>query len=184
MIDSIVPYNINYKMGEEVILVDADGREIGTMNKLEAHKKGLLHRAFSILIFNSRNEFLLQRRAEGKYHSGGLWSNTCCSHPRPYEDILSAAGRRLKEELGLSAKLEIMYHFIYKVDFPDGLSEHELDYVITGMTDELPVLNPEEASEWKYISYQDLKTDIDQNPDLYTYWFKIIIENFKDADFL
>ena len=164
-------------MIEEVVLVNADDNVVGKMNKLEAHKKGLLHRAFSILIFNSKNEFLLQKRASGKYHSGCLWSNTCCSHPRPGEELIDAAHRRLKEEMGLAASLGSLYNFIYKIDFPDGLSEHELDYVIVGFTDELPLLNKEEASDWKYMSYHDLIKDIKVHPDSYTYWFKMIVEN-------
>jgi len=164
-------------MIEEVVLVNIDDSVVGKMDKLEAHKKGLLHRAFSILIFNSKNEFLLQKRASGKYHSGSLWSNTCCSHPRPDEELIDAANRRLKEEMGLSASLKSIYSFIYKIDFHDGLSEHELDYVIVGFTDELPLLNKEEASDWKYLSYYDLIKDIEMHPDSYTYWFKMIVEN-------
>jgi isopentenyl-diphosphate delta-isomerase len=164
-------------MTEDIILVDRNDCEIGRMNKLEAHQKGLLHRAFSILLFNSEFQFLIQRRAIEKYHSGGLWSNTCCSHPKPDESVLEASHRRLKEEMGIVAtELTQAFSFIYKVDFPNGLSEHELDHVVIGITDKTPVLNTLEASDWKYISYQDLKSDISQHPDNYTFWFKEIFE--------
>lgn len=164
-------------MQDLVVLVDTKDKEIGVMDKMEAHQKGLLHRAFSVLIFNSENQFLIQRRAGTKYHSAGLWSNTCCSHPNIDETILSASHRRLKEEMGLECEtLTCLYHFIYKVDFDNGLFEHELDHVIIGRSDYHPVLNPNEASEWKYISYDELKKDILENPHQYTFWFKVLFE--------
>ncbi len=164
-------------MNNLVVLVDTKDKEIGLMDKLEAHQKGLLHRAFSVFIFNSSDEFLLQRRATSKYHSAGLWSNTCCSHPDPDETIIEASERRLKEEMGLSvASIHELYQLIYKVEFDNGLTEHELDHVLVGYTDELPILNAVEASEWKYISYDDLKKDILENPDRYTFWFRVIFE--------
>lgn len=164
-------------MQDLVVLVDTKDREVGFMDKMEAHQKGLLHRAFSVLIFNSENQFLIQRRADTKYHSAGLWSNTCCSHPAPEETILNACHRRLKEEMGLTCEaLTDLYHFIYKVEFENHLSEHELDHVIIGYSDSKPLLNPNEASDWKYISYDELKKDIANNPDAYTFWFKEIFE--------
>ncbi len=163
-------------MNDFVVLVDTKDKETGLMGKLEAHQKGLLHRAFSVLVFNSSNDFLLQRRAASKYHSAGLWSNTCCSHPAPNETILEAGARRLKEEMGLLCDLQELYHFIYKVDFENGLTEQELDHVLVGFTDQQPTLNLTEASEWKYISYENLKKDILINPDMYTFWFKVIFE--------
>jgi len=164
-------------MQDLVVLVDTKDKEIGVMDKMEAHQKGLLHRAFSVLIFNSENQFLIQRRATTKYHSAGLWSNTCCSHPNVNETILEASQRRLKEEMGLTCEaLTDLYHFIYKVDFENGLTEHELDHVVVGYSDSKPLLNPKEASDWKYISYAELKKDISENPDQYTFWFKVIFE--------
>lgn len=164
-------------MSDLVILVNSKDQETGVMDKLEAHQKGLLHRAFSVLIFNSSNEFLIQRRAVSKYHSAGLWSNTCCSHPAPEETILNAAKRRLKEEMGFECNnLTELYYLIYKVEFDNNLSEHELDHILIGFSDSKPKLNPDEASDWKYISYEELKKDIAGNPDNYTFWFKAIFE--------
>jgi len=164
-------------MQDLVVLVDTKDREKGVMDKLEAHQKGLLHRAFSVLIFNSSNQFLIQRRADNKYHSAGLWSNTCCSHPMPRETISEASRRRLKEEMGLTVDtLKESYSIIYKVDFENGLVEHELDHIIIGFTDAVPVLNKKEASDWKYISYTDLKKDISEHSDAYTFWFRMIFE--------
>lgn len=159
-------------MKESVILVDQNDKEIGTMEKLEAHKKGLLHRAFSVCIFNSRGETLLQKRAAHKYHSGGLWTNTCCSHPRPGEETLGAAERRLKEEMGLSCPLKEVGKLTYKTSFPNGLTEHEYDYIFVGLCDDDPTLNRDEADDFKWISQKDLRDDIERNPDSYTYWFK------------
>ncbi len=164
-------------MNNLVVLVDTKDKETGVMDKLEAHQKGLLHRAFSVLIFNSADEFLIQRRAASKYHSAGLWSNTCCSHPAPEESISDAAKRRLKEEMGLSCNnLTELYHLIYKVEFDNNLSEHELDHILIGFSDNKPKLNSDEASDWKYISYEELKKSIAENPDNYTFWFKAIFE--------
>jgi isopentenyl-diphosphate delta-isomerase len=164
-------------MQDLVVLVDTKDKETGIMDKLEAHQKGLLHRAFSVIIFNSSNQFLLQRRANDKYHSAGLWSNTCCSHPMPEETVLKASHRRLKEEMGLDTdSLKEIYNIIYKIDFENGLTEHELDHIIIGFTDDIPVLNKKEASDWKYISYTDLKKDISEDADRYTFWFRMIFE--------
>ncbi|GAA0890729.1 isopentenyl-diphosphate Delta-isomerase [Fulvivirga kasyanovii] len=162
---------------EEVVLVDSKDREIGRMEKLEAHKKGVLHRAFSVLIFNSRHELLIQRRSEGKYHSGGLWTNTCCSHPRPEEPVHEAAKRRLMEEMGIDLQPEFLYKFIYKTELDNQLTEHELDHVFTGTFDGEPNINKDEVDDWKYVDLKTLKADIEANADHYTHWFKIIIEN-------
>lgn len=169
-------------MIDKVVLVDANDQPIDTMDKLEAHQKGLLHRAFSIFVFNSKKEFLLQKRASDKYHSAGLWSNTCCSHPRPDESLLDAANRRLQEEMGLNANLDALYSFIYKVAFTDGLIEHELDHVIVGFSDDIPLLNKDEASDWKYMSYEELHAMIQNKPDAFTEWFKMCYEKvFKQV---
>ena len=164
---------------EEVILVNEKDEPVGTMEKLEAHDKGLLHRAFSILIYNSKGQLLLQRRAAHKYHSQGLWSNTCCSHPRPGESLLAAGARRLKEEMGIEAALSISGSFIYKTELPGNIIENEYDYVLKGVTDVIPVINKDEVADFKYMDVDELKADIEQHRDLYTYWFyEIIKRNF------
>ncbi|MES2566683.1 MAG: isopentenyl-diphosphate Delta-isomerase [Bacteroidota bacterium] len=164
-------------MSEEyVILVDENDNEIGVMEKMQAHREGVLHRAFSVFIFNDKNELLLQQRALSKYHSGGLWTNTCCSHPRPNETIKDAAHRRLFEEMGMSCELKIKTNFIYKTPFENGLTEHELDYVLTGNTNKDPLINKEEVENFRWISVTDLKEDIALYPDRYTSWFKIVMK--------
>jgi isopentenyl-diphosphate delta-isomerase len=162
---------------EEVILVDIEDTAIGQMEKLEAHKKGLLHRAFSILLFNDAGEILLQQRALGKYHSGGLWTNTCCSHPRPNETSQDAANRRLGEEMGVSAKLDFAFKFIYKTKLDHGLIEHELDYVFIGKFNGKPKINPEEVHDWKWLNLSELNNHINANPNHYSVWFKDIMRN-------
>lgn len=161
---------------ENVILVTDNDKEIGTMEKLEAHQKGLLHRAVSILVFNSKGEFLLQKRAAEKYHSPNLWTNTTCTHPKPDENNLTAAVRRLKEEMGIFCDLKKIHSFKYKAFLDNGLVEHELDHVFVGVTDEIPKINFNEASEFRYISYLDLITEIQTQPENYTVWFKIILK--------
>ena len=160
---------------EEVILVDELDNPIGLMEKLEAHEKALLHRALSVLIFNSKNEFLLQQRSDNKYHSPGLWTNSCCSHPRPNETVEEAAKRRLKEEMGMSCETLKLFHFMYKAEFENGLTEHELDHVFVGKTDSLPNLNPDEAKSYRYLDLEALISEIEEKPELFTPWFKIII---------
>lgn len=163
-------------MQEEVILVDELDNAIGVMEKLEAHKKGLLHRAFSVFIFNPQGQLLLQQRALNKYHSAGLWTNTCCSHPRPYEDSLAAANRRLMEEMGLTCELEHKTQFTYKTNFDNGLIEHEFDHVFFGTTTVNPIINKDEVESFVWVDIDKLKIDIDLNPDKYTSWFKIAVE--------
>ncbi len=154
-----------------VILVDELDVEIGTSEKLRAHQEGLLHRAFSIFIFNSQNELLIQQRANNKYHSGGLWTNTCCSHPLPNMDLVDCAKGRLWEEMGLRVdELIVKNHFIYKAEFSNGLVEHELDYVLVGYSNENPVLNPEEAQHYKWISMDELKSEMKLHPHQFTFW--------------
>lgn len=166
----------------KVILVDSNNNKIGELDKLEAHKIGKLHRAFSIFIFNSKNELLLQKRSNLKYHSANLWTNTCCSHPIN-DNILTEAKARLKEEMGLECELKLIFSFIYKANFDNGLIEHEYDHVFFGRTDNSPVPNKNEVSDWKYISLDKLKTDITNSPDNYTEWLKIcmnkVIQEFK-----
>ncbi|MBI3519852.1 MAG: isopentenyl-diphosphate Delta-isomerase [Bacteroidetes bacterium] len=161
---------------EYVILVDEQDNDIGVMEKMEAHQQGLLHRAFSVFIFNDKEELLLQQRALSKYHSGGLWTNTCCSHPRPNETIKDAANRRLFEEMGMSCELQIKTNFIYKTPFENGLTEHELDYVLIGHTNTNPVINKEEVESYQWLSIDAIKKEIALHPDRYTSWFKIALE--------
>lgn len=160
-------------MRDTVILVDDFDREIGEMEKLEVHQKGLLHRAFSVFLFNSKGQVLLQQRAKHKYHTPGLWTNTCCSHPRPQEKTHSAALRRLIEEMDLKANLNHLYTFKYKAEFDNGLIEHEMDHVFYGVTDMLPTPNPEEVCSYKYWNPEALLLDIEVNESNYTPWFKL-----------
>lgn len=160
---------------EKVILVDDEDNKIGEAEKLEAHKKGKLHRAVSVFIFNSRDELLIHQRNSEKYHSGGLWTNTCCTHPRPGEETEETAKRRLKEEMGIECSLEKMFSFIYKKSFDNGLTEHELDHVFVGKCDSDPSPDKEEVQDWKWVKKEDLKKDISENPGRYTHWFKLII---------
>jgi isopentenyl-diphosphate delta-isomerase len=164
------------EMDDLVILVDESDNVTGTAGKMEAHRKGLLHRAISVFIFNSQGEVLLQQRALQKYHSAGLWSNTCCSHPLPGESNEDAAIRRLMEEMGLKASLKYISSFRYRTDFSNGLIENELDHVFYGITDQVPVLNIKEAQDWKYMNLTDLKNNIELYPEKYTSWLKICID--------
>ncbi|GGI26288.1 isopentenyl-diphosphate Delta-isomerase [Pedobacter mendelii] len=171
-------------MNEQVILVDDNDLPTGQMEKMEAHEKGVLHRAFSVFIFNSNDELLLQQRAKSKYHSGGLWTNTCCSHPRWGENNLDAATRRLKEEMGMDCKLQYGFSFTYKAEFAEGLVEHEFDHVFFGFSDKLPEINKLEVESYKYISIEALKFQIKNSPDLFTPWLKICLEMVIEARFL
>lgn len=164
-------------MLEEVILVDEHDQPIGTMEKMEAHEKGLLHRAFSVFVFNDHGDMLIHQRAHHKYHSGGLWTNACCSHPRKGETVLEAAHRRLKEEMGFDCELREIFQFTYKAALDNSLTEHELDHVLIGRFNEVPPFNPEEVADYKYISLPSLEKDVKQHPEHYTEWFKIALEN-------
>ncbi len=161
---------------EKVILVDEHDKPIGTMGKLEVHQKGQLHRAFSVFIFNDKGELLLQKRAKDKYHSAGLWTNTCCSHPQPNEETLAAANRRLKEEMGLDTILIHKTSFIYKTPFDNGLTEHELDHVFIGQSNENPIINQEEVDSFKWLSIAKIKEEIKKHPENFTSWFRIALE--------
>ena len=168
---------------EFVVLVDREDKETGTMEKQAAHLKGALHRAISVFIFNSKGELLLQQRAAGKYHSANLWTNTCCSHPRPGEEVHGAAVRRLYEEMGMKCDLKKQFSFIYEAPLDNNITEHEFDHVFTGITDELPTPDPLEVAAWKYISTDELATDIKAHPERYTAWFKICIERWSNELF-
>jgi len=164
-------------MIEEVILVDEKDREIGKMEKLEAHQKGLLHRAISVFIFNENKEMLLQKRAMTKYHSPGLWTNTCCSHPRVGETALAAASRRLFEEMGIKTELQFKTTFMYRSEFDNGLIEHEFDHVFTGTYNAMPQINPDEVDSFCWMSKDEIKKEISLNPEAYTTWFRIAIRD-------
>ena len=163
---------------ENVILVNEKDEQIGLMPKLEAHQKAVLHRAFSVFVLNSKNEIMLQQRAHQKYHSPLLWTNTCCSHQREGESNIQAGSRRLFEEMGFKTELKELFHFIYKAPFDNGLTEHELDHVMIGYYNEAPLINPEEVENWKWMKSEDVKTDMELQPALYTVWFKIIFDEF------
>ncbi|MEO8862077.1 MAG: isopentenyl-diphosphate Delta-isomerase [Ginsengibacter sp.] len=162
-----------------MILVNEKDMETGTMEKMEAHVKGLLHRAFSIFIFNTKGEFLLQQRALGKYHNGGIWSNTCCSHPLPGEDILNAANRRLFEEMGFSTALSPAFNFIYNANFSNGLTEHEFDHVFTGMYDGEIKADKAEVNDYCFKKIEDIETSMETHPQKYSEWFKIALPQIK-----
>ena len=162
------------------MIVDANGQAIGTMDKMAAHRSGTLHRAFSVFIFNNKGQLLLQRRALDKYHSGGLWTNTCCSHPKPGEFILDAAHRRLQEEIGIDCELKEIFQFSYRHEFENGLIENEYDHVFIGISDQLPSPNPDEVAGFRYMDTDLLIFELFEQPDQYTVWFKICIEQLLE----
>lgn len=163
---------------EKVILVNENDEQIGLMGKLEAHEKACLHRAFSVFIINNKGELMLQQRALHKYHSPGLWTNTCCSHQRDGETNIAAGTRRLQEEMGFVTELQETISFIYKAPFDNGLTEHELDHILIGHYNEEPEINPDEVASWKWMDLIAVKKDIVAHPEQYTAWFKIIFEKF------
>lgn len=165
-------------MEEKVILVNENDEQIGLMEKIEAHKKALLHRAFSVFVYNNEGEIMLQQRALSKYHSPGLWTNTCCSHQKEGESNIEAGKRRLMEEMGFTTDLEETISFIYKAPFDNGLSEHEYDYILIGKYDDEPNINPDEVAAWKWMSLEDIQKDLKENPEIYTAWFKIIFDKY------
>lgn len=166
---------------EKVILVNEQDEQIGLMPKMEAHEKALLHRAFSVFVFNEKNELMLQQRALSKYHSPGLWTNTCCSHQREGESNIEAGRRRLQEEMGFTTELEDTISFIYKVPFDNGLTEHEFDHILVGNYEGQPNINPDEVADWKWMSLEDVKKDMEENPSLYTEWFIIIFDKYYNT---
>lgn len=157
---------------DKVILVDQNDQEIGYADKMEAHVKGMLHRAFSIFLFNSKKEMLIHQRAAGKYHGGGLWTNACCSHPQPGEDIKHSAIERLHFEMGLQCELQKAFSFIYHSPVENGLVEHEYDHVYLGFTDSTPLPHPDEVQSYRWINTTDLKKEIELQPEKFTFWFK------------
>ena len=161
---------------ENVILVNEQDEAIGLMPKMEAHEKALLHRAFSVFVFNAKGELMLQQRALNKYHSPGLWTNTCCSHQRDGETNLAAGARRLQEEMGFVVPLKELFSFIYKAPFDNGLTEHALDHVMVGYSEASPSVNKEEVASWKWMSMDDIATEIKEQPEHFTEWFKIIFD--------
>ncbi|MGZ5283049.1 MAG: isopentenyl-diphosphate Delta-isomerase [Bacteroidia bacterium] len=162
---------------EQVILVDKHDNETGVCEKMTAHREGLLHRAFSVFIFNDKGEMLLQQRAFHKYHSGGLWTNACCSHPKPNEETLEAAYRRLNEEMGITGcELTEAFSFIYFAELDDDLKEHEFDHVFIGRWNGIPIANADEVADYKWVSPSKLLADVEVNPKAYTFWFKEVIE--------
>ena len=165
---------------ELVILVNKKNEQLGLMPKMEAHEKALLHRAFSVFVFNDKNQLLLQQRAAAKYHSPLLWTNTCCSHQRDGETNIDAGKRRLKEEMGFDCDLKEVTSFIYKAPFDNGLTEHELDHILIGYYSDNPVINVEEVQNYKWMSLEEVKNHIEDRPALYTEWFKIIFEKYYD----
>ena len=165
-------------MKEEVILVDTNDVPLGTMPKMEAHEKAILHRAFSVFILNKEGQLMLQQRALSKYHSPGLWTNTCCSHQRLGETNIEAGNRRLQEEMGFKTPLKELFSFVYKATFDNGLTEHEFDHVILGYYDSEPIINNEEVTNWKWMNLEEIIKEIKTTPDNYTAWFKIIFDRF------
>jgi isopentenyl-diphosphate delta-isomerase len=161
---------------ERVILVDPHDEAIGTAEKLEAHVTGALHRAFSVFILNHRGEILMQRRAAGKYHGAGLWSNSCCGHPRPGEEITAAATRRLNEEMGFTCGLRRLFSFTYRAEMEDGLWEHEIDHVLIGHHDAEPRPDPAEVAEWRWIDPDSLRLEMQREPENFTPWLRPALE--------
>ncbi len=165
---------------EKVILVNENDEQIGLMPKMEAHEKALLHRAFSVFVFNDNNELMLQQRGLDKYHSPGLWTNTCCSHQRDGESNIQAGKRRLQEEMGFVVDLTESISFMYKAPFDNGLTEHEYDHVLLGSYNEDPIINPDEVASWKWMPLEDVKADMASHPEIYTEWFKVIFDKFYE----
>ena len=165
---------------EKVILVDENDKPLGTMEKMEAHEKGVLHRAFSVFIFNEKGELMLQQRALSKYHSPGLWTNTCCSHPREGEDTEAAAHRRLVEEMGFDCEIDEAFSFLYNSEVGQGLTEHEYDHVFIGHYNSSPEINPGEVNSYKFMKMEDIREDMNNNPEKYTVWFRIAFDEVEN----
>ena len=166
---------------DSVILVDADDRPLGTAPKLDAHRRGLMHRAISVVVRDDRGRLMLQRRALAKYHSGGLWTNTCCSHPRPREDTHAAASRRLAEEMGFGCDLTFLFRTHYRAQVSNDLIEDEVVHVFGGRHDGAPDPDPGEVAEWRWMSADELARDVAERPEIYTVWFRKYCSQFWDA---
>ena len=165
---------------EHVVLVNTLDQDQGTMEKMEAHRAGQLHRAFSVFILNSRGELLLQQRAHHKYHSGGLWTNTCCSHPREGEDVVDAGKRRLVEEMGMQCQISKGFDFIYRSELDGGLVEHEFDHVLFGISDVAPQPNADEVADYRYVTFNAVRREMAEDPERFTTWFRICFERAAD----
>lgn len=173
-------------MSEQVILVDEQDRELGAVEKMQAHREGALHRAFSVFVFDAEGRLLLQRRARAKYHSGGLWSNTACGHPRPGEATQAAAHRRLREEMGFDCELREAFDFLYRAELAGGLVEHELDHVFVGRFDGEPAPDASEVEGWRRTTLEKLREDLGRRPDEYSYWLRVALglEEWRQLDAL
>lgn len=167
-------------MEEKVILVDEHDKETGTMEKIQAHVEAKLHRAFSVFIFNSEGELMLQQRALSKYHSPGLWTNTCCSHPRPGESTEMAAHRRMVEEMGFDCSFKEAFTFVYKAPFSNELTEHEFDHVFIGISNQLPVLNKDEVAAYRFATLEEIRTEMEEDPERFTIWFRIAFDRVEE----
>ncbi len=165
----------------QVVLVDENDHEVGIAEKMEAHRQGWLHRAFSVFVYNSHGEMLIHRRSAGKYHGAGLWTNACCSHPEPGEDMMSAVDRRLKQEMGMTLKTDKVLKTTYRLDMGNGLIEHEIDHVFLGVTDGVPRPDPEEVEEWAYVAPLTVEADIRVHPNRYTPWFRLLVPQVNAA---
>jgi isopentenyl-diphosphate delta-isomerase len=161
---------------EQLILVDAQDRELGVREKLQAHLEGALHRAFSVFVFDRGGRLLLQKRARAKYHSGGLWSNTACGHPRPGETTVTAARRRLREEMGFDCDLRVAFEFLYRAELDGALIEHEYDHVFVGAHDDDPAPDPSEVEDWRWVTMRELRRGLRDEPQSYSYWLKAAVE--------
>jgi isopentenyl-diphosphate Delta-isomerase len=169
-------------MGEQVILVDVHDRELGAGEKMRAHLEGVLHRAFSIFVFDAAGRLLLQKRARSKYHSGGLWSNTCCGHPRPGEATAEAARRRLREEMSFDCELREAFDFVYRAELAGGLVEHEFDHVFVGRFDGAPAPDPAEVEDWRWMTLDELRGELRLRPDDYSFWLRVALERREWAE--
>ncbi len=167
---------------ERVVLVDEGDVELGTAEKLRAHAEGSLHRAFSVVVFNAAGQMLLQCRAAGKYHSAGLWSNACCGHPRPGEDVRQGARRRLREEMGIDCELEPLFHLRYRAEFADGLAENEYDHVFAARCDGPLRPDPAEVQAWRWVGIDDIRRDLARAPERYTAWFPLLVDRLDPAE--